>query len=238
MASPSLEATDTPPVKPVPTPTDKTFTGNLPRSERPLAELAKLAAEEWQKRPPLTLLWTSSTAFATLAANFAASLSAAGEAADTLSPQAARLQVLDRLINQKIRYVKKALALQYDDEDDGRPYYGAFGIVREGRNYRLPAERSERVNSLGKLLAALPEHGLDTHKYGTAFWQPIATEYTALATAADHSKGSRSTGVAGKNELREQVEEVLLALLSLLKANYPKTYKAERRAFGFLKESY
>lgn len=54
----------------------------------------------------------------------------------------------------------------------------------------------------------------------------------------DKDKGTRATEVGGKNVFREEAEAVFVAILLLLQANYPKTYKAERRKFGVLKESY
>lgn len=84
-------------------------------------------------------------------------------------------------------------------------------------------------------MVALPKHTLGPGKYGTAYWQPIATEYGQLPAQAT---GTRAAEVGDKNTLREQAEDVPAALRLLLQANYPNTYKAERRQFGFLKESY
>lgn len=222
-----------------PTPTPKPASRpSLPRAELALAELALLAADEWLLRPQLTLVWTTSTAFKQLATAFRASIKTTEDTDDGLAPQSNRLGVLDKTINEKLDYVKKALALQYDEEDDGRPYYPEFGLVKERGTWQLPSDRIERTKSLKKLVEALPKHGLDKQKYGTAFWAPIALEYAALTTDTAKDKGTRSIGVADKGSLREQVEDVLEALKNLLKANYPKTHKAEKRKFGFLKETY
>jgi len=216
-------------------------TRNLPAADQPLAELLTLAAAEWQARPQLTLLWSSPAQAAQLAADFQASIREAGAAHDALSPAVQRLAQLDALIDGaegKLKYVRKALALQYDEEDDGRAYYGELGIEKTNGTYTLPRDRGRRAEALRKLVAALPKHHLDATKYGTAYWAPIANEYNALQPQAAQATGARSAEVGDKNALRQQAEAVLAALLLVLQANYPQTYKAERRQFGFLKESY
>ncbi|GAB3837421.1 hypothetical protein [Hymenobacter jeollabukensis] len=211
---------------------------SLPQTELALAELALLAADEWLLRPQLTLLWTSSADFKQLASDFRGSIQDTDDAGDALAPQSNRLAVLDALINDKLRYVKNALANQYDEEDDGRPYYPEFGIGKFSGTWQLPKDRVERTKALKKLVAALPKHGLGQQKHGTDFWAPIAKEYAELTSSTAKGKGLRATEVAGKGTLREQVEDVLEALKNLLKANYPNTHQAEKRKFGFLKETY
>ncbi|RTQ46576.1 hypothetical protein EJV47_21750 [Hymenobacter gummosus] len=233
MLSPTPAPGNNPPV-PKPTKTAP----SLPGTELALAELALLAADEWLLRPQLTLVWTSSADFKQLATDFRASIKTTDDSGDALAPQTSRLAVLDELINKNLRYVRNALTLKYSDENDGRPYYGEFGIVKENSTWQLPKDRVERTKSLQKLVEALPKHGLGKEKYGTAFWAPIATEYALLTSGKAKDKGSRSLGVAEKGTLRQQVELTLEALKNLIKANYPKTHKAEKRKFGFLKESY
>ena len=211
---------------------------SLPGTELALAELALLVADEWLLRPQLTLVWTTSAAFKQLATDFRASIKTTEDSGDGLAPQSNRLAVLDQSINEKLRYVKNALANKYDEEDDGRPYYAEFGIVKQNGTWQLPKDRIERSKSLKKLVEALPKHGLDKQKYGTGFWAPIATEYATLTTGTAKDKGIHSLGVGDKDTLRENVEDVLTALKNLIKANYPKNQKAEKRKFGFLKETF
>ena len=231
---PTIPAPAIPPAK-------RRATRNLPEGAQPLAELLALATAEWATRPRLTLEWTTQAQAAQLATAFAASIRAAGAADDAISPAVLRLAQLDALIDGKdgkLKYVRKALALEYDDQDDGRAYYGEFGIEKIGGTYTLPRDRGRRAEALTKLVAALPKHNLGTSKYGTAFWAPIAAEYGQLQPQAAQATGTRAAEVGDKNALRAQAEDVLAALLLLLQANYPKTYKAEQRKFGFLKESY
>ena len=233
----------TPTPTPTPTPAKPRGTRNVPQAAKALSELLDLAVAEWKTRPQLTLAWTTQPATQVLADNLRQSLRDTSTAQDALSPQALRLAQLDELVDGgkekgKLKYVRKALALQYDEENDGRAYYGEFGIAKVGSTYTLPLDRAERAEALLKLVAALPKHNLDKIKYGVTFWQPIATEYNELQLKTAQALGARATEVVGKNRYAAEASAFLAALLLLLEANYPQTHKAERRQFGFLKESY
>ena len=218
-------------------------TRNVPQGDKQFSEVYDLAVAEWGLRPSLTLEWKTQPDALDLGTRLRTSLRTTGAAGDAITPQVKRLAELDLLIDGskkegKLKYVKKAL--QYDEEDDGRPYYGEFGIEKIDSEYTLPHDRGERAEALLKLVAALnkPMHGLKNGKYGYAFWKAISDEYSDLQPKTDKAKGTRATAVGDKNTLREEAEDVLVALLFLLRANYPKTYPAERRKFGVLKESY
>ena len=218
---------------------------NVPRGGKQLSEVFDLAVAEWGRRPTFTLAWKTQAQALALGTELREALRAAGVATDAVTPKAQRLAALDQLIDGskakgKLKYVKKALALQYDEENDGKPYYGEFGIAKIGSEYTLPHDRGSRAEALLKLVAALakPAHNLKNGKYGHAFWKAIADEYNDLQPKTARATGDRAAEVSDKNTLRAEAEDVLVALLFLLRANYPTTYKAERRKFGVLKESY
>jgi len=235
------------PTTPAATPakTKQPKTRNVPRSDKAFSEVFDLAVAEWGLRPQLTLEWTSQPAALALGTRLREGLRTARAADDAISPQASRLAELDLLIDGskkegKLKYVKKALALQYDEENDGRPYYGEFGIEKIGSTYTLPYDRAERAEALRKLAKAVadPKHGVAAGKYGKDYWKAIADEYNVLQPQAAKATGDRATEVSGKNVYRDDAEAIFLSLLLLIEANYPKTYQAERRKFGVLKESF
>ena len=220
-------------------------TRNVPQGDKAFSEAFDLAVAEWGRRPQLTLEWTTQPKALALGTQLRESLRTSSAAADAITPQAQRLAELDLLIDGsrkdgKLKYVKKALALQYDEESDGRPYYGEFGIEKIGSTYTLPHDRAERAEALLKLVKALgnPKHGLADGKYGKAYWKKISDEYNELQPKAAQATGARATEVGGKNQYRDAAEAIFVALLLLIQANYPKTYQAERRQFGVLKESF
>ncbi|WP_210520561.1 hypothetical protein [Hymenobacter terricola] len=220
-------------------------TRNIPEGDKPFSEAFDLAVAEWGLRPQLTLEWTTQPTALALGTQLRASLRTAGAADDAISPQAQRLAALDLMIDGskeqgKLKYVKKALALQYDEEQDGRPYYGEFGIEKIGSTYTLPHDRGKRAEALLKLVKALgdPKHEMAKIKYGEAFWKALSDEYNELQPQAAQATGTRATEVAGKSLYRDDAQAIFVALLLLIEANYPKSFKAERRKFGVLKESY
>ena len=211
----------------------------LPTSQLALATLGVAAAKAWQASELPALLFVTKAAFSAQAEAYAASLSTADAAGDGVSPQAKRMKTLDKLITKNLGFVKGYLAEDHD-EDGGESYYAEFGIVREGKNLRLPTARTARALALGKLVAALAAHKYDKKKFGTAFWQPIATEYAQLAKGSGEMRGTASEAVGQKNALEAPLRVVLGSLVLSIKANYPDedAQRGVLRAFGFQKEVY
>jgi hypothetical protein len=211
----------------------------LPKSQLPLATLGTAAAKAWLASELPALLFVSKADFEAQAAAYAASLSTADAAGDGTSPQASRMKTLDKLITKNLNYVKGYLAEDHD-EDGGEAYYAEFGIIREGKNFRLPTARTARALAMGKLVAALHKHGYDKKKFGAAVWQPIATEYAELAKGSGELRGAASEAVGQKNALEAPLRVALGSLVFSIKANYPDedAQRGVLRAFGFQKEVY
>ena len=72
-------------------------------------------------------------------------------------------------------YLKEAYG-----KEGAKSYFAEFGIEDRGGTYDLPRSQKERADALAMLVAALPTHGLQDRKYGTAYWQPIADGYADL----------------------------------------------------------
>ena len=211
----------------------------LPTSQLALATLGTAAAKAWQASAVPALLFVTKADLAAQAAAYAASLGTADAASDGVSPQSRRLKTLDKLVVKNLRYVKGYLAEDHD-EDGGEGFYPEFGIVREGKNFRLPTAHTARAGALGKLVAALTTHKYDKKKFGGAFWQPLATEYAQLAKASGELRGVASEAIGQKNALEEPLRVALRALVGSIKANYPDAdaQQGVLRAFGFQKEVY
>ena len=212
---------------------------NLPKGQLELATLGVAAAAAWQASPLGDLLYKKKADFAAQAAAYHASIGTADTADDGISPAAQRLKALDKQVAKNLGFVKGYLAEDHDGEGD-EAFYGEFGIVREGKNWQLPTARPARAQALGKLVAALAAHGYGPRKFGTAFWQPLATEYAQLAQASGTQRGAASAAVGAKNALEAPLRTVLRSLVLLIGAHYPDeaARKGTLRAFGFQKESY
>lgn len=213
----------------------KRYRDQLPLTESGLASLALTVARHWQDAELPALLWLSKTDLLTQAEAYAQHCRVADAAGDERAPRASRLRALDKELNAALKHVKNYLREAHGWET-ARGHLPAFGIST--RRYTLPTRRVERVAALAKLLDALTEHGLADRKYGTAYWQPLCTEYAALVDVGLDSAGQRSRKVGAKVQQERQLRQALRALVHHIKANYPTSYKAQLRAFGFRKESY
>lgn len=229
------ESTD--PQAPDPSGNAPTYTPNLPFGQLELGTLALNAAKAWQASELGDLLWKTKAAFLTQAKAYVDSLDTADAAGDDRSPQARRLRELDKTIDKGVTLVKGYLAEDHEDDAD-EAYYDEFGLKTEGRNKRLPSARPARAKALAKLVKAIGAHGYDDRKYGKAFWTPIAKEYTDLVGKRTQTEGAASAETGKKNQQEKPLRKVLKALISLIKAHYPDTYKSVLREFGFQKEGY
>lgn len=205
----------------------------LPAGQFELATLAETAAAAWDGSALPGLLWCPKATLRQMAVAYRASLGTTDEADDALSPTAKRLRELDRETSAGVTFVIGYLREKYG-RDAAKGYYDAFGF----KGGRFATARPKRAEQLQKLLAALPKHGFDGNKYGTAFWQPLATEYAPLAKTSSDVRQDTASEVGKKNVQEKPLRKVLRALRLSIRANFPDTYAAELRHFGFLAESF
>lgn len=218
-----------------PTPKKGKTKDAIPGGETELATLALAAAAAWEASPLPALLWCGKANLRETAVAFQASIGKADVADDALSPAAARLAGLDTTINKSLKFVRNFLIEEHDTKAGAKAYYDAFGLTPAGE---LRAARPARAEDLAKLVKALKDSGYDKGKYGTAFWQAILTEYAPLATVSSNTRSDSAVDTGTKNTHEEALRPMLRALRQHIKTNFPASYAAEWRHFGFLKESY
>ncbi|MFD2720402.1 hypothetical protein ACFST9_16875 [Hymenobacter monticola] len=210
----------------------------LPAGEFELATLGLKAADAWDASPLPALLWCSKTQLRAAAVAFRAGVGTADAADDDLSPAAQRLAELDKQADTSLKFVKNYLTEQHGSRKKGEAYYETFGLVREGGDWGLPRARPARAKALDKLASALKESDYDQSKYGTAFWRKVEQEYAPLAATSSTTRGDSARAAGTKNAQEDKLRPMLRALRQHIKTNFPDTYRAEWRGFGFLKESY
>lgn len=153
-------------------------------------------------------------------------------------PQTAKaLKILNQQIDSSISYVKGYIVDKYK-KDVAPSYYASFGIEHIGERYVLPADQNKRLAALGLMVTAIAAQGFGTKEYGTTFWTTIKTNYAALLATANTTDSTILVKVGDKNVLKRDLKKGLNALVNVIKANYPDTYKAELRNWGFQKEKY
>ena len=231
--SPTTPSTGAP--LPGKTPKEPSGTPSLPAGEIELATLGLKAADSWDASPLLALLWCSKAQLRTAAVAFKASIKTADAAGTGLSPTAQRLGELDLEMDQSLKFVRNHLIEAHGTKQKAQAYYKDFGLKTSGK---LRTARPARAEDLAKLVAALKNSDYDEGKYGTAFWEKLMDEYKPLATSSSDTRGESAKAAGSKNLLEEPVRKMLRALRQHIKTNFPDSYAAEWRSFGYLKESY
>jgi hypothetical protein len=213
----------------------------IPRNDAALATVASLVAGTWATETWFTLRWLKQADFAALAASFGATLTDKRAAAATRSPQTQRLQELDDELDEALRVLKAYVleAANYDKAAANAQLPGYGLVARKGKTFELSRDRDERLAALRDfLLPAVAKAPFAGRDRGTAFWQPRATEYAALLHQADGLAGQVTQAVSKKDDTKAAIRQALQAIVYGLRANYPDTYEAEWRAWGFRKVSY
>ncbi len=220
----------------------------LPKADQTLFDVGTAVNARWASVPALTLLWLTQPAYSTALADFGTNLTDKRRVAAERSPNVQRLIELDDAADDALPYLKGYINEVAGSKAKGNAQYAAHGMVLVGKKTKrmeLAADRNERVKGVEMLLDKLATGG-DGGKplsyaeriYGTAFWQKWLDEYKPLVGKSGDDAGTVSHKVSRKEEAKRTVVKALRAIIYLLKANYPDTFEAELRQWGFRKESY
>jgi hypothetical protein len=213
----------------------------IPKKDGPLAEVGRLVAEAWATETWFNLRWKTQPDFARLAADFSAAITEKRSAATARTPQSQRLQELDDQFDEGLRILKKYINedSNYDKARTDARLPGFGLITRKSGGFALNADRDERLKALrDMLLPAVAAAPFAAREYGTKFWQTRFDEYKELLGKTDGLASKVSKSVSQKDAAKLELRKVLQAVVYALKANYPDTFEAELRAWGFRKESY
>ena len=211
--------------------------GNIPAKDADLGNLGLNVANHWKTNPQLTLLWITPAQHETNVTSYNASLLERNSTGGGRGEISKKLSALDREIDLGISAIKGYLVYKYE-KNQAPSYYPQFGIAYKGKTFLLPRDRNKRNDALPLIVAAIAKHGFGNEKYGTAFWQATAADYATLLGQASEVDGTVAVKVSAKNELRKTLVKTHNALINLLKANYPDTWKSVIREWGFQKEKY
>ena len=229
-------------INPTPTPTPDvtphhTHTPNIPQADIDLKDLAILISAKWAANPLLTLMWTDPEAFDTIVTNYDTTLNQRIVTGGTRPDTTNELKKIDHEVDTSAKHLKDYLSDKYTLAD-APSFYPQFGIIKKNKHYIIPDDRNVRKNVLENIIPAISLHGFQNNKYGLAYWTDLSHRYTTLVGLAVTTDGTVSTKVSTKNVLKKDIKKTLNALINLIKANYPETYKGELRAWGFQKEKY
>lgn len=211
--------------------------GNVPLSDVNFGNVATTVSEKWESNNWLTLKWLTAAQFKTDALSYNTTLNDRMQSGSTRPQITQSLKVLDKKIASALSYVKGYITDKYKKEN-ATSYYAAFGIEYKGNKYIFPTDQNKKMTALTLMIEALQTNGFADKEYGVTFWTPIKTQYKALVEQATALDGQVSVKVGDKNTLKNNLKRGLNSIVSVLKANYPDTFKQELRDWGFQKEKY
>jgi len=219
------------------TTTTKTKKRYTPDADSDFLTVSKKVRDAWAGNPLITLIWTNQAAFNTMVNNYEAFLGTRKSDGSFRPSETQTLGQLDTQINTAVSEVKTYIEYKFK-KPNAVAQYARYGIVKENGTYILPRDKDDRKLSLPLMITAIAADGFGAEKYGTAFWTAMKTDYDAALKAASDTDGDVSGGAANKNQYKKQVAKVMNALRLVLKGNYPDTYKAVYRQWGWQKEDY
>lgn len=212
-------------------------TNTVPAKQSAILDLAESVAQKWLNHQNITLQWIKAEEFNTLVQEFRTSLEQRIQVGSGRQSKTKQLKNLDTTINKAVEELKIAVLGKFGKED-GKSYFNEFGIVKINKAFKFPSERTQRQQALSTMIFSVEKYKLNVTNYSLEALKDIQTQYNALTAEAKNIDSTVSSEVGTKNELIKQIEKVLNALIYVIKGNYPDTYQAELRAWGFQKEKY
>lgn len=213
-----------------------TTTRTVPKKDHDFGQLCTNVANKWQSMPTFVLLHSTQSAFAAMAASYNSNLGVRNSTSGKRPALTGQLDAADKQIDKGIGKLKLYLKDKY--EENATAYYAAFGIEYKRNAYRFPDDREKRLATLKQVIASVEAEGFADKAYGKEFWTELEGRYEQLLSSAKGSDGTVSIKTSGKNKLKQDLAVVLNSLIFLIKANYPDTWRAELRSWGFQKEKY
>ncbi len=210
---------------------------NVPTADLDFGDLGKKVSDKWATAPWLTIRWITAEEFAVNTKNYKETLDIRLKKGGDRPQVTKALKIVEKNIDDAIPNVKGYLLEKYA-KDASKSYYTAFGIVSVGKTYTFPKDQTGRSKALDLMVNAIEKNGFSDKQYGTAFWTAIQKQYNDLLDNAVDTDSAVSNKVGDKNMLKKDIKKALNSIISIIRGNYPDTYKTELRAWGFQKEKY
>ncbi|MCA0347651.1 MAG: hypothetical protein LCH35_00130 [Bacteroidetes bacterium] len=210
---------------------------NVPKSDIDFGEVAKNVVTKWGDNNWLTLLWLNRDAMLEDVSAYNNILAARQQVGSSRPEITKKINIMDDLIDDHISYIKGYIVDKYKKEN-APSYFPQFGIVHKKNKYIIPTDQNNRLSALDLMITAITAHDFQDKEYGLAFWTEIRNKYALLLTDANATDGQVSVKVGDKNVLKDRIKKALNAIIFVIRANYPDTYKSVLRDWGFQKEKY
>lgn len=208
-----------------------------PTADADFLTVCKAVMLSWLANPAITLLWINQAAYAAMVAAYETSYSTRLSDGSVRPSITQTLSQLDKQMDDAISEVKVYIQKKFK-KANAEAQYARYGIINVNGSYRLPRDRDNRKTSLPLMIAAIAADGFGAEEFGTAFWTTMKTDYELALSNAGDTDSLVSKGASGKNQQKKNITKVMNALRYVLRGNYPDTYAAVYREWGWQKEDY
>lgn len=209
---------------------------NVPKADANFSTTVTDVNTAWVANPHITLAWLTQAEFAAKASLYSTTL---GERKGTGAQRPAvtsDLKIIDKKLDEGIDWIKSYLGGDFGKNATAQ--YAKFGIEKVGSHYKLPVDRDKRQKALALVLPALAAQGYNGKEFGKAYFTPLITNFNNVYGNAKTTDSNVSGLVSDKNVLKAELTKALKCLIKVLEGNYPDTFKATLRKWGFQKEKY
>jgi len=214
----------------------KTSKSNIPANDTDILAVLECLLPKWNE-VLMPIVWMQKSRMQQLYVDYrylSFNRRSTGASRGSLTEQ---LNNIDDEIDEAIEFVKNRVAERMKSKSSAVASYKELGIIK-GRKYTLPEGREDRLAALEMLVKALAEYNFQDTEYGIEYWNDVRSRYDALLKQTRINDGTVSLNVGTLNEMRAEIKKFNGCFISIVKGNYPETWKAQLRYFGFQKEKY
>jgi len=145
--------------------------------------------------------------------------------------------LLDKEIDVAIEHVKNRLSERLKSKRSAIARYPELGIEK-GRKYALPEKREDRLKAFPILIESLKAYNFLDTEFNLKYWEEVYVRYETLAKQARSTAGNVSMKVGTLNQYRAETRKFFNSFISIIRGNFPDTWRNELRNYGFQKEKY
>jgi len=206
----------------------------MPTKEADLKITSEKALAKWKTKPTLTLEWTKVSDYEATVNKYGTMVAATLSAKGLKKSLNNDLKAVIKQIKVGEKEVRVYIRKKFKKAND-KAQYGRYGILKLNNGYTLPRDQDSLYLALPLMLAAVKVDGFEKEEYGEVFWTSVIAEYKAIMDKINELGSGNTVDVAAKAQLRKLVEKHLKSFIYLVRSNYPDTWEAELRAWGFEK---
>ena len=209
----------------------------IPVKDADLITVAQDVSKKWEQFPTFLLLWTDLSVFRQSIDLFEESFGEREGLKGIRSVVSNELHTINAEITKNTAHVKGYIA-ELHTKKNAHAYYAQVGIVKAGKSYIIPTDNDQRLLALGQMIRGLVQNNLNDKKYGIDYWTDVKKRFEETLAKSRAIDSESVVHINNKAKQRTLIKQTLNALIHIIKANYPKTYRDQLRVWGFQKEKY